>query len=172
MTTDVSIGDFSRMTHLSVKTLRHYHRVGLLEPADVDPRTGYRYYRTDQLATAQIIRRFRRLDMPVDEVRAVLAAPDDVTRNAVVAAHLDRLQHQLAHTQSAVASLRGLLEAPTGGIAVERRSVPAISALAIDALVDLDDLGNWWSDGFDELRGRGRRPGVGSRRASRGPLRQ
>ncbi|MDT5300771.1 MAG: hypothetical protein QOG79_4013, partial [Mycobacterium sp.] len=38
----VSIGDFSRMTQLSVKTLRHYHDVGLVEPHHVDPATGYR----------------------------------------------------------------------------------------------------------------------------------
>jgi DNA-binding transcriptional MerR regulator len=38
----LTIGDFSRATHLSVKTLRHYHRVGLLAPADVDADTGYR----------------------------------------------------------------------------------------------------------------------------------
>jgi DNA-binding transcriptional MerR regulator len=35
-------GDFSRATHLSVKTLRHHHRVGLLAPADVDADPGYR----------------------------------------------------------------------------------------------------------------------------------
>ena len=60
MSTYLSIGDFSRATHLTVKTLRHYHQIGLLEPADVDPHTGYRRYTTDQIPTAQVIRRFRR----------------------------------------------------------------------------------------------------------------
>ena len=40
----VPIGDFSRMTHLSVKALRFYHDQGLLEPARIDPATGYRFY--------------------------------------------------------------------------------------------------------------------------------
>src|SRR3954469_14130597 len=40
----VTIGEFSGITHLSIKTLRRYHEAGLLEPAHVDPRTGYRYY--------------------------------------------------------------------------------------------------------------------------------
>jgi DNA-binding transcriptional MerR regulator len=40
----VTIGDYSRATHLSVKTLRHYHDVGLLEPSEIDSATGYRYY--------------------------------------------------------------------------------------------------------------------------------
>jgi MerR family regulatory protein len=57
----LSIGDFSRATHLSVKTLRHYHRLGLLEPADIDPGTGYRRYTVDQIPPAQVIRRFRDL---------------------------------------------------------------------------------------------------------------
>ena len=72
MPASLTIGDFSRATHLSVKTLRHYHHIGLLEPADVDPDTGYRRYATDQIPTAQVIRRFRDLDMPLDQIHAVL----------------------------------------------------------------------------------------------------
>jgi DNA-binding transcriptional MerR regulator len=63
--TSLSIGDFARATHMSIKTLRHYHQVGLLKPADVDSVTGYRRYTTDQIPTAQVIRRFRDLDMPL-----------------------------------------------------------------------------------------------------------
>src|SRR5579872_7527757 len=102
----LAIGDFSRATHLSVKTLRHYHDTGLLAPAEIDPHTGYRRYRTEQIATAQIIRRFRDLDMPLPDIRAVLAAPDVETRNELIAAHLNRLEGALARTQDAVASLR------------------------------------------------------------------
>src|ERR1700723_3455313 len=118
MTATLTIGDFSRATHLSAKTLRHYHQVGLLEPADVDPGTGYRHYDTDQVPTAQVIRRFRDLEMPVDEVRAVLLAPDLATRNALISSHLDRLERHLDVTQAAVASLRTLLERPDAPIAI------------------------------------------------------
>jgi DNA-binding transcriptional MerR regulator len=102
----LSIGDFSRATHLSVKTLRHYHRVGLLAPADIDADTGYRRYTTDQIPTAQVIRRFRDLDMPLDQIHAVLQTPDLRTRNQLISAHLASLEQNLARTQSAVASLR------------------------------------------------------------------
>ena len=47
MSKALSIGDFSLMTHLSIKTLRYYHQVGLLEPAEVDEHTGYRSYRVE-----------------------------------------------------------------------------------------------------------------------------
>ena len=39
------IGRFSRITRLSVKALRHHDAIGLLEPDEVDPSSGYRYYR-------------------------------------------------------------------------------------------------------------------------------
>jgi DNA-binding transcriptional MerR regulator len=76
MASPLTIGDFSRATHLTVKSLHHYHESGLLVPAQVDSRTGYRRYATDQIQVAQIIRRFRDLDMPLDEIRAILSAPD------------------------------------------------------------------------------------------------
>ncbi|HTH84541.1 helix-turn-helix domain-containing protein [Mycobacterium sp.] len=110
MTIALSIGDFSRMTQLSVKTLRHYHEVGLLEPDRVDPATGYRHYAPEQVPTAQVVRRLRELGMPIAEVRAVLAsAPAD--RNALISGHLERLQNQLAATRSAVETLRAILAA-------------------------------------------------------------
>jgi DNA-binding transcriptional MerR regulator len=84
------IGDFSRATHLSVKMLRHYHELGLLEPVDVDADSGYRRYAAEQIVTAQIIRRFRDLEMPLEDIHAVLQAPDVETRNRVIANHLAR----------------------------------------------------------------------------------
>jgi DNA-binding transcriptional MerR regulator len=108
----LTVGDFSRITHLSVKTLRHYHEVGLLEPATVNPGTGYRYYSTAQVPTAQVIRRLRDLEMPVSQVKAVLDAPDAPARNALIAAHLGQLEAELAETRAAVESLRHLLQPP------------------------------------------------------------
>jgi DNA-binding transcriptional MerR regulator len=160
MGTLLTIGDFSRMTHLSVKTLRHYHQVGLLEPVDVNADTGYRYYDTDQVSTAQVIRRFRDLGMPVDHVKSVLKAPDLPARNALIALHLDRLEGQLAQTQTAVASLRSLLEEPTTPIPIEHRSVPALSVAAVRATIELHELESWWKAAFDEIDGLLERLGV------------
>jgi DNA-binding transcriptional MerR regulator len=149
----VSIGDFAKMTHLSIKTLRHYHDVGLLKPAEIDSTTGYRYYARAQVATAQIIRRLRMLDMPVDEVRGVLATPDPSARGKLIAAHLERLERQLDETGAAVASLRALLLPQPTEIAVEHRTVPPTSAAAVTERVALQDVTAWMSAAFDELRG-------------------
>jgi len=54
------IGDFSKLSRVSIKTLRHYDEMGLLKPVEVDRFTGYRYYEFDQLAQL-----YRTLAMPV-----------------------------------------------------------------------------------------------------------
>jgi DNA-binding transcriptional MerR regulator len=152
MSGSLTIGDFSRATFLSVKTLRHYHRVGLLEPSDVDPATGYRRYTSDQIPTAQVIRRFRDLDMPLEDISSVLRAPDQMARSQLIAAHLTRLEQNLADTQRAVGSLRDLLEHPSPPAAIEHRRIQATPAAAIIATVEVDNLAAWYQGAVGEIR--------------------
>ncbi|MEY9912909.1 DNA-binding transcriptional MerR regulator [Catenulispora sp. MAP12-49] len=151
MPATLAIGDFSRATHLSVKTLRYYHRVGLLTPADVDADTGYRWYTADQIPTAQVIRRFRDLDMPVDHIHAVLRAPDLYTRNKLISEHLANLEQTLAQTQSAVASLRDLLAGPTAAAPVSHRRATATMTAAVTTVVDKGDFLPWYQGALAEL---------------------
>ncbi len=160
MTAGLTVGDFARITHLSVKTLRHYHDVGLLAPATVNPDTGYRYYSGDQVPTAQVIRRLRALEMPVGEVKAVLDAPDTAARNALIAAHLGRLEDELAQTRAAVESLRNLLQPPADAPAIEHRSVPAAAAAGVRAVVDRVDVLAWWQGALGELHAMVRAQGL------------
>ena len=149
----LSIGDFARATHMSVKMLRHYHQIGLIEPADVDPFTGYRRYTTDQIPTAQVIRRFREMEMPLERIRAVLAATDLDARNRLITEHLDALQASLAQTQSAVASLHDLLDAPQSSqeTGILFRRVDATPAAAISETVGVDEIGAWYRGALGEL---------------------
>jgi DNA-binding transcriptional MerR regulator len=152
MTSTVSVGQFATMTHLSVKTLRHYHEVGLLEPVRVDESTGYRYYSLNQLPAAQLIRRLRNLKMPIADVRSVLVArtPDD--RNVLISAHLNRLEAELAETRAAVNSLRALLDTARARAPITRRHVPAFTAISIAATIDPTEVLPWWQGALAELR--------------------
>ena len=67
-----TIGDFSRITGLTVKTLRFYHEQGLLAPSYVDHETGYRYYDRSKIETARIITHLRSLDLSLEEIGAIL----------------------------------------------------------------------------------------------------
>jgi DNA-binding transcriptional MerR regulator len=152
MTATLTIGDFARATHLSAKTLRHYHQIGLLEPADVDPENGYRRYATEQIPAAQVIRRFRALDMPLEEIQAVLRAPDLPTRDRLIAAHLARMETGLIRTQQAVASLRELLEHRAAPAPIGHRRIDAVAAAAITEVIDLGDAMPWFQGALGELR--------------------
>jgi DNA-binding transcriptional MerR regulator len=150
----VSIGDFSRMTHLSVKALRFYHDQGLLEPARIDPASGYRFYEPGQVPVAQVIRRFRDLGMPLDQVKVVLQAPDVETRTREIIAHLTAMEARLAEMQMSVASLRALLEGAPGRPVVEFRSIPAAQVAAISETVTAEQAWAWGTGAFEELYGR------------------
>jgi len=147
----LTIGEFSRMTHLSVKALRHYDDVGLLSPAQVDSSSGYRRYATGQVPIAQVIRRFRDLDMPLEEIRNVLNAPDVAVRDQAVLAHLQRMQETLERTQATIGSLQALLDGNRPTVPVEYRSIPAVRAVAIRAVVDWDEAEPWLNEALAEL---------------------
>ncbi|HEV8488884.1 MAG TPA: helix-turn-helix domain-containing protein [Candidatus Limnocylindrales bacterium] len=88
----LSIGRFGRLSGLSVGALRHYDELGLLRPAQVDRFTGYRRYRREQLEQARTIARLRDLEMPIDEIRELLATDDPAERRRRIGAHRSRLE--------------------------------------------------------------------------------
>ena len=147
----LTIGEFSRATHLSVKALRHYDDIGLLQPAEVDPSSGYRRYASAQIPSAHVIRRFRDLDMPLDEIRVVLDAPDVAARDQAIVAHLARMESALEHTQATVASLRAVLNGGAPALRVEFRHVPETRAIAIRDVVEWDSAEEWLVAAFDEM---------------------
>ena len=69
------IGEFASASRLSQKALRLYGEKGLLPPSWVDPDSGYRYYRVEQLQVATMIALLRRGGMPLAEIRAFLRRP-------------------------------------------------------------------------------------------------
>ncbi len=138
------------MTYLSVKTLRYYHEVELLEPIAIDAGSGYRRYSVDQVAQAHLIRRLRGLDMPLPDIKAVLAASDTASRDAALRAHLERMEAELRRTQSVVASLRSLLT-PAAPLTVEYRSIAAFPALAYVDSVSTDGIADWCAAAYPLL---------------------
>src|ERR1700738_3894946 len=148
----LTIGDFSRATLLTIKTLRHYHDMGLLEAAEVDPHTGYRRYLTSQIPQAQMIKRFRELRMPLNEISQLLASPEGSTRNTIIAAHLRRLEDGLGRTRSAVSELRGLLEPSAGPVTISHRHIAPMLGAAIGECVDAKHAMPWLAGALAELQ--------------------
>ncbi|GLY29323.1 MerR family transcriptional regulator [Kineosporia sp. NBRC 101731] len=145
------VGEFSRLTHLSAKTLRHYHDVELLVPALIDPLTGYRHYTPDQIPDAQLIRRLRDVRMPVPHIRDVLTTTDPNTRNTLISEHLDQLKRDLAATATALLSLHQMLHHTDPALAVTYRPGTQENALVLTDEVGHDDLAPWAGEVFPRL---------------------
>lgn len=113
----VSIGQFSQMTRLSSKALRLYDSNGLLPPAHVDPATGYRYYDLAQANRAEAVRILRSIEMPLDEIKAVLLADDSDNNDMLhkqLEVHRERLAERLAADERMLQYLESLMKREEG----------------------------------------------------------
>lgn len=113
----LAIGRFSRMSRLSIKALRLYDEQGLLTPSWVDPASGYRYYRASQARAAEAIRILRMVDMPLDQIRELLAEDDPEFTAKRLAIHRERLTERLADQERMLRFLERLIE--RGGAIVD-----------------------------------------------------
>jgi DNA-binding transcriptional MerR regulator len=93
-----NIGEFSKITGLTVKTLRFYHEEGLLAPTSVDEQTGYRYYAASKIETALVIQRLRQLDFSIAEIKEILqGSDDDADIVSFLQRHRSGIQAKLQH---------------------------------------------------------------------------
>jgi DNA-binding transcriptional MerR regulator len=134
------IGRFARLAGLSVGALRHYDEVDILRPAWVDPETGYRWYRRDQLEPARTIVRLRDLEVPLETIRAYLAADDPGERRRLLADHRGRIEARTFRLQRVLHVVGRLAEAPTTTTTSTGTSMEAstMAASTLDSLTDLD----------------------------------
>lgn len=68
----LSIGEFSNICKVSTKTLRYYAEIGLLEPSEVNPENGYRYYSIEQLEKMLFINRLKEYSFSLEEIKELL----------------------------------------------------------------------------------------------------
>lgn len=68
----LSIGEFSKICKVSTKTLRYYEEIGLLNPDEINPETGYRYYSISQLKIMLLINRLKAYHFSLDEIKTIL----------------------------------------------------------------------------------------------------
>jgi len=72
----LTIGEFSKISRVSSKTLRYYDQIGLIKPGYVSPESGYRYYEVSQLHDMLLISRLKQYQFSLPEIASVLAKKD------------------------------------------------------------------------------------------------
>lgn len=102
----LTIGQFADASRLSQKALRLYGSNGLLPPVWVDPDSGYRYYRAEQLRTATLIALLRRAGMPLADIRSFVRDP----RGERLAEYERRATDEFAGRRQVLRYVRKLIE--------------------------------------------------------------
>jgi DNA-binding transcriptional MerR regulator len=108
----LTIGEFSRATGLTIKTIRFYHEQGLLLPTCVDPESGYRYYDQSRVETARAIAALRGLGLSLAEIAGVVrSAGDDADLLDVLARRKVAVDDELGRLRDVKGSLDRLISA-------------------------------------------------------------
>jgi predicted transcriptional regulator YdeE/DNA-binding transcriptional MerR regulator len=131
----LKIGDFSKLAHVSIKTLHHYDDMGLLRPTHIDRFSGYRYYSLQQLAALNRILALKDLGLSLDQIAQLLR--DDISpaemrgmlrlKRMELAARVDDEQARLARVEQRLRQLEHEQRAEISEIAV--KPVPAQTVL-------------------------------------------
>jgi effector-binding domain-containing protein len=155
------IGRFARLTGLTVRAVRHYGELGLLEPAYVDPDTGYRYFVDEQIADAEAIKRLRFLELALDEIAEILAANDESLTRSKLVSHRAKMAELAASTEQILVTLQRIIEGQeelvptTADIRdeVEVKDVPDQLALVVRERAPLEKLPEVIPAAIDEVHG-------------------
>lgn len=91
----LKIGDFSKLSRVSIRMLRHYDDIGLLKPAEIDEFTGYRYYHEEQLFIIGRITALKDMGFALADIVKILEIYDDKEKLDVF---LSVRQEELAET--------------------------------------------------------------------------
>ncbi|MFI5909664.1 MerR family transcriptional regulator [Dactylosporangium sp. NPDC051541] len=149
----LTIGMFARRTWLSPRALRLYEQQGLLVPALVDERTGYRWYRPDQLEVARLVARLRRLDMPLARIAAIVAA-DRAEAVGLLDEYWTDEEYRVAARRELVRHLRTRLLGDEGSLDmydIQVRDVPEQLVLTEQRHVRVQDLPKWIDESIGRL---------------------
>lgn len=139
----MGIGDFAGAVGLSVSSLRFYDRVGVLAPAEVDVRTGYRRYGVDQLEAGRLVARLRRVGVGVADLRMLIGARGDAQLvSGVLDRHLERLEAGLRDARTELERIQSMLGLPAeasgqsgGGLVTVFEMAAADWVRAVDAVM-------------------------------------
>lgn len=155
----LTIGEFARRTRLTPKALRLYDDTGLLRPAQVDPRSGYRRYRTEQIHAARLIGLLRGADLGLNEIATLLEELDADTdiAGARLDDHLRRLEARHSSFRLLVRHIHAIIrhqEPPMFDISTRR--IPALRVMSIQRRLHADETNGFVAEAkaaFDDHLG-------------------
>jgi effector-binding domain-containing protein len=122
-----SIGEFSKITGLTIKALRLYHEKGIIEPHLVDRQTGYRYYNHQDAEKARVVRLLKGMMLGLDEIAEILRdCRDDADTVELLERHRSRLEDRLKDLKKAKRTIDSIVTTERRAIAMSQEKTSEI----------------------------------------------
>jgi len=151
-----SIGGFASLTRLSIKALRLYDQLGILQPLHIDHQSGYRYYGVGQLPSARLIRILREMDMPLVTIRQVLTAwivSSPVEAETLVRDYVEQREKQVEQIRGQIQQVIQIVhqEVEPMSLEVNVRKVESQQALSITHHIKVNKLDSTIKSSLDAM---------------------
>lgn len=155
-----TVGEFSKICQVTIKTLHYYDRINLLKPIKVDEYTGYRYYSKKQLQTMLLIQRLKRYKFSLEEIRELLVCTEERALFSKLLQQKERLQQQIEETNQVIREISTHLQnfertsdimGYQKGYKIEVKETPARAVLSCRQKMGVDEFGKYYSTIFERV---------------------
>ena len=155
-----TVGEFSKICQVTIKTLHYYDRIGLLQPSKVDKFTGYRYYNQTQLDKMLLIQRLKRYGFSLEEIAQLMECTEAELLLARLRRQQHKLQQQMQSTQLIINELDAHLQSieRTGNIMeyqknyeIKLTQTPARAVLTCRQNMGVGEFGQYYSSIFERI---------------------
>jgi len=137
----IKIGEFSKLSHLTIKALRFYEKEGILMPASIDEWTGYRFYDTNQLYDAQKIKAYRQIGFSIDEIKSMMSS--DITKDLLEKKQRE-LENQVSNIQTSLLILNFIMEKRQMKYQVVEKIIPEVIVYYSETVLkQYSDIMSW-----------------------------
>ncbi len=149
----LKIGDLSKLSQVSVKTLRYYDELGLLKPVEVDRFTGYRYYSADQLPRLNRILALKDLGLSLEQIARLLdreLSPSELRgmlrrKQVELAQHVQEEQERLARVEARLRQIEQEGKMPTNEVVIKRVEQVKVAGVR-DIVPTFGEQGQLWGE--------------------------
>lgn len=155
-----TVGEFSRICQVSIKTLHHYDRISLLAPLKVDPFSGYRYYGQQQVEKMLLIERMKRYGFSLEDIRLLLECGDNRVLFSKLCQQKEKLKTQKQEMELIINELSAHLQdfERTGDIMAYQKNYEITVTTAPDRIVlasrqvmGVKDFGTYYSSLYERM---------------------
>lgn len=152
----LKIGEFVKLTGISINMLRNYDSSGLLKPKVIDEITGYRYYSEDQIVIAARIKVLKDLGFSLSEIGKINILDDTEKIKQMINTNIKAREAELVHIQNQIKSLsKSLIEIDSSSKYIFSANIRHLDRMVVasyrNIINDFPEEGNLWAHLHEEL---------------------